>query len=284
VLGLLFGVPAKALDKQGSAHGGRLASDDTGIDITGSTLLGFAAYNPDYAARPDNSGRVLVRFAQHFDVDLIGQRLFVPIDINVFTDRSRPGIKRLLPSEMDLISGLAFAFPASDATAIEGGIRAERDMPIDRTGFVQQYVDLRLRLLYSLDNAWKELSPALASGNISGCFTLGWFVVNPSYAARPDNSGRALFRYGYYGEISTLKRHLALGLSTTLFTDKRSTWVVPTELDITPELIARANAFEFHLSYERDMPLDRSTLVQSLVLAHLQWNFTLYDSDATSNR
>jgi hypothetical protein len=268
---------AWALDKQGSAHGGQLAGEDSGFGVSGSSLVGVALYNPTYAARPDNTGRVLMRFAQHFDIDLIGERLDIPIDLNLFTDRQQSGANRFRPSEFDVITGLASTWPVSNALAFEIGVRGERDMPIDRKGLVQQYVDTRLRLIYSMNHAWPKLSDTLGGGDIAGAWTLGWFSVNPTYAARPDNTGVALFRYGHYFEVSALNRHIGLGCSTTLFTDRRSSWLRPSELDLVPEVITRLGRFEFHVAYERDMPLDRSGLVQSLVLAHLQWNFNLTD-------
>ena len=80
--------------------------------------------------------------------------------------------------------------------------------------------------------------------------------MNPTYAARPDNSGNALLRYAFHVETSFLDNHAAIGLDATMFTDRRTNAVRPSELDFTPELIGRFEPFEFHLAYERDMPLD----------------------------
>ena len=68
--------------------------------MSGSLLGGVAFFNPTYAARPDNTGKALLRLAPHLDVDLIGSRLSIPIDLNVFTDREQPGLKKLVPSEL----------------------------------------------------------------------------------------------------------------------------------------------------------------------------------------
>jgi len=272
-------LPCHALDKQGSAHQGQLAGESSGFELSGSSLVGVALYNPTYAARPDNSGRVLMRFAQHLDIDLIGERLDIPIDVNVFTDRAQGGINRFRPSELDLIAGLASTWPLGRAAAFELGIRGERDMPVDHAGLVQQYLDSRLRLIYSLHHIWPKLSDLLLGGDIAGTFTLGWFSVNPSYAARPDNSGLALFRYGQYLEVITLNRHLGLGCTSTLFTDRHASLFKPSELDVVPEVKVRLGDTEFHLAYERDMPIDRSGLVQSLLLAHVVWSFSLFEKD-----
>ena len=47
--------PARALDKQGSAHGGALGGADSGFGISGALSTGVSIINPSYAARPDNT-------------------------------------------------------------------------------------------------------------------------------------------------------------------------------------------------------------------------------------
>src|SRR3954453_4549511 len=79
---------ASALDKQGSAHGGAVAEgEERQFDVSGSLRLGVSIYNPTYAARPDNTGLALFRYAAHADIDILGRKLSIPIDVNVFTDR-----------------------------------------------------------------------------------------------------------------------------------------------------------------------------------------------------
>ena len=111
---------------------------------------------------------------------------------------------------------------------------------------------------------------------MSGYATLGWFALNPSYAARPDNSGLALFRYVGHAELSVWHDHVSIGLDGTFFTDRRASDVVaPSELDVTYEIIGRSDPFELHLAYERDMPIARSGLVQSFAYALLVYDFDL---------
>ena len=43
----------------------------------------------------------------------------------------------------------------------------------------------------------------------------------------------------------------------------------------TPELILHVAPWEFHVAYERDMPVDRAGLVQSYVYALAVWSFDL---------
>src|SRR3954469_18130960 len=84
-----FAPSAFALDKQGSAHGGQVGGGSREFNISGAAMLGASLYNPTYAARPDNTGLALFRYALHFDIDLLGRLLSIPIDVNVLTDRER---------------------------------------------------------------------------------------------------------------------------------------------------------------------------------------------------
>ena len=155
-------------------------------------------------------------------------------------------------------------------------MRVEHDRPVDRGGFTQSYLDARVRYLYSLAKVWPELGRALIDGDINGFATLGWFAYNPTYAARPDNTGIALLRYVGHVELSIWHDYLSLGVDATMFTDRRSTDPVsPTELDFTYDVIAHVAPWEVHLAYERDMPLDTRSLVQDFVYALLVYDFDL---------
>ncbi len=280
VLGLMVLAPssALALDKQGSAHGGSAdGGDKDEFNVSGAAMLGAALVNSTYAARPDNTGLALFRYAAHVDVDLIGPKLSIPIDFNFFTDRERPGAGFLVPTEFDVISGISSTHAVKDVGAFEFGARVEHDRPVDRGGFSQTYVDARARYLYSLSKFVPSLQRDLNDGDISGAVTLGWFAVNPSYAARPDNSGKALFRYGFHTERSVWHDHLSLGTDFTFFTDRRTNALLPSELDFTYEVIGRSAPFEVHLAYERDMPIDQGGLVQSFVYMLVGYEFDLHD-------
>ena len=268
---------ALALDKQGSAHGGAVG-DDAGhaddFNVSGALVGGASIVNKTYAARPDNSGLALMRYAGHADVDLIGRKLSLPLDVNLFTDRTRHGALVFAPTELDLIGGVTTTQSLAKGTDLELGARAEHDRPIDTGHLTQTYADVRARALYSLGKIWPSLAHDLVDGDISGYGTLGWFAFNPSYAARPDNSGRALFRYVAHSELSVWKDHLSLGLDGTFFTDRRaSNPIRPSELDLTYEVIMRRDPFELHVAYERDMPIDQSGLIQSFVYALVVFNF-----------
>jgi len=171
------------------------------------------------------------------------------------------------PTEFDSIVGLTSTFDAGPG-ALEIGTRLEWDRQVGKNltedegtcghGGVcsQSYIDARARYLYSLAATFPRLGKALQNGDVSGWLTFGWFAHNPSYAARPDNSGIALFRYVIHTEVSFFDDLLSIGFDGTMFTDRHTHAVKPSELDFTPELIFHKNQFEVHLAYEQDLPLD----------------------------
>jgi hypothetical protein len=262
-----------ALDKQGKAHAGDSGdAESTEFNVSGSATLGSSIYNPTYAARPDNTGLALFRYAAHADIDLLGRKLSLPLDINMFTDRERSGLDVLAPTEFDVIAGVTTTWSIGPGT-LEAGSRVEHDRPVDRGSFTQTYVDVRTRYIYSLAEDWAAL--AARKMDLSGWATLGVFAINPTYAARPDNTGHALFRYGLHGEVSAFDDLLSFGLDGVMFTDREENAVRPSELDVTPELIVHLAPFELHVAYERDVPLDRDGLTQTYAYALLVWNFNL---------
>ncbi|MEO7111248.1 MAG: hypothetical protein ABI183_12490 [Polyangiaceae bacterium] len=269
---------AFALDKQGAAHGGAVehGGDPNAFNVTGALTLGTAFVNSSYAARPDNTGLAFMRYAAHADVDVIGRKLSFPLDVNLFTDKTRHGAEILSPSEFDFIGGVTTTNTLVKGGDLELGSRVENDRPVDRTGFMQTYVDTRARLLYSLAAVSPELKRALVDGDISGALTLGWFSINHTYAARPNNSGDALFRYGVHTELSVVHDFFSVGADTTWFTDRRAVDPLgPSELDLTYEVIVHTSPIELHLAYERDMPVDEPGLVQSFLYALLVYDFDL---------
>jgi hypothetical protein len=265
---LLWSGSAYALDKQGSAHHGAVGGDDAkAMNVSGSLALGVAVVNPTYAARPDNTGLALMRYAGHVDIDLIGRQLSIPLDVNLFSDRERSGVgRKVAPSEIDFIGGVTTTNAIATGSDLEIGARVEHDRAIDfaRHPYTQTYADVRGRLLYSLAKIFPSLGRDLVRGDITGWGTLGWFAFNPTYAARPDNTGLALFRYAGHSEMSVWDDHIAIGLDLTFFSDRDAANVMrPTELDLTYEMILRVAHAELHIAYERDMPLDRRGLIQS---------------------
>lgn len=274
---LLFSTSALALDKQGSAHGGAVGGEeDHSFNLSGAVMAGVSLYNPSYAARPDNTGLALMRYGAHFDVDLYGRLLSLPVDVSFFTDSMRKGALVFAPTEFDVIAGVTSTFSAGPGD-LELGARFEHDRPVDEpAGFTQSYVDARARYLLSLARVQPGVRDALHDGDVSGWVTLGGFLFNPTYAARPDNSGLAFLRYVLHGELSTFSDLFSLGVDLTMFTDRQSDFVFrPSELDLTVELIFHKGPLEVHLAWERDMGLDRVTLVQQFIYLLAAFSFDL---------
>ena len=274
---VLWAGRARALDKQGSAHADGTSGAE-GFEVSGAVTFGSALYNRSYAARPDNSGLAMFRYAAHADVDLLGPRLSIPLDVNVFTDRRRGGLGAAAPSELDLIGGLTTTWPVLGGS-VEVGTRLEHDRPVDRPCApgaalcTQSYVDVRARYLFALSRAVPGLARGLRGGDVSGAFTLGAFAWNPTYAARPDNTGKALLRIAPHVELSLLDDLLSFGFDFTMFTDRTRSALRPSELDVTQEVIVHVSPWEVHVAYERDLPIDRPGYAQSFVYALLAWNF-----------
>lgn len=280
----LTGSAALALDKHGSAHGGSTDVKTSGFDVSGAVSMGVSLYNPSYAARPNNTGLALMRYAGRVDVDLIGQRLSIPLDVNLFSDRLRSGGAKLAPSELDIIAGVTSTW-ALGPGALELGTRFEQDRPVgaeppsepapvpNRT--TQSYVDARARYLVSAA-ANPRFQERFPRSDVSGWLTLGWFAYNPSYFARPDNTGRALFRYAIHTELSLFDDLVSFGIDAIFFTDRTaSNPLRPTELDLTPEIIVHRGAFELHVAYEIDIPLDQGSYRPNFLYLLGVWSFDL---------
>lgn len=238
--------------------------------MAGEVFFGLLPYNPTYAARPDNTGRAFLRAGGHLDVDLLGPRLFVPVDLNMFTDRT---YKPARPSEIDAIVGVASAWELPVGRG-ELGARAEVDAPADGNGASQFYGDVRARYLWSLAAVRPAAVAALGGGDVSAALTLGWFAWNHGYFARPDNTGLAALRYAGHVEAGVGPR-AALFVDTTFFTDRRGQPLRPSELDLTVGASAALGPWRVLAAYERDMPVDaRGTgLVQHMAMLQGAWSF-----------
>ncbi len=98
--------------------------------------------------------------------------------------------------------------------------------------------------------------------NLTGYLFAGVFLFNPSYAARPNNTGSALLRYGLHVDADLYHRWLSLSYDLNVFTDgsegSRSA-LAPTEHDHIIGLLSTI-ALEHHLQltfavhYETDQP------------------------------
>jgi hypothetical protein len=269
---LAVGAPAAALEKYGRPLPSLEASSDEegrGAEETllgGYLLTGVFFSNPSFTARPDNTGRVGLRHMLHLEHDLYKQYLTVYTDQNFFSNRDNGWIEL---SEWDgtyAVTGLI--------DHLSWRLQYERDAPLDKSGLKQAYGDalVTARFLSGEDAGWfRRLFPGQELTAYAGA---GWLFHNSNYFARPDNTGRALFRYVAHFDLSLYRDRVVLYGDTNLFTDRqaRST-VSPSELDWILGVAFRWRDFELSLYREQDRPLDRSGFVQEYWAAQLRFAF-----------
>lgn len=104
---------------------------------------GWLFHNQNYFARPDNTGRALLRYVAHADLDLYKNRIVLYGDVNLFTDRD--GGNQAKPTELDWIIGLAVRWRQSELA-----VYYEQDQPLDRVGLTQKYLAVQLRVSFDL--------------------------------------------------------------------------------------------------------------------------------------
>ena len=192
--------------------------------FAGYLLTGAFAKNPSFAARPDNSGLVGLRHMLHLETDLYKQYLTFYTDQNFFSDRTNGWIEL---SEWD--STYAFTGVVDH---FSWRLQYERDAPIDRRGIKQAYADglITAKLQSAQDMAWwRKLLPNQSLTIYGGA---GWLFHNSNYFARPDNTGRALFRYVAHADLDLYKNKVVLYGDVNFFTDRDGgNQAKPTELD-----------------------------------------------------
>ena len=87
--------------------------------------------------------------------------------------------------------------------------------------------------------------------NLSGSIFFGGFTFNPTYASRPNNTGRALLRAGLHLDADLFRRWLTLSYDLNLFTDASEGSVnpfAPTEHDHIVGLLST-------ISFKHDLTL-----------------------------
>jgi hypothetical protein len=88
---------------------------------------------------------------------------------------------------------------------------------------------------------------------------------------RPENTGRALFRYVAHADLDLYQNKVVLYGDLNFFTDReRHNKVAPTELDWIVGLALRWNDMEFSVYREQAQPVDRPGLVQQYVAVQLR--------------
>jgi hypothetical protein len=274
VIGLLaWPSISHALEKYGRPLPSMEQADDTAAREAEETLFGgyflTAAFvdNPTFAARPDNTGLVGLRHMLHLETDLYKQYLTFYTDQNFFSDRDKGWI---ILTEWDMTYALTGLIDRWGWR-----IQYERDAPLDKSGTKQIYADALLTSRFQATEDlswWKSLFP---NQNLTAYAGAGWLFHNSNYFARPDNTGRALFRYVAHADLDLYKNRVVLYGDMNYFTDRENgNKLKPTELDWIIGLALRFREdMELSVYQEHDQPLDKGGLVQRYLAVQLRYSF-----------
>lgn len=128
---------------------------------------------------------------------------------------------------------------------------------------------------------------------LGGYLLTAGFVTNPSFAARPDNTGLAGLRHMAHLETDLYRQFLTFYTDQNFFSDRTNGWIKLSEWDTTYGLTGLIDHLGWRLQYERDAPLDKNGLKQiyadGLVTYHFQadkdtrwWQQMLPDQNLTA--
>jgi hypothetical protein len=273
---LSFSAPqALALEKYGrplpsmNDPNGREAEESL---FAGYLLTSAFASNRTFTARPDNTGLVGMRHMLHLETDLYKQYLTFYTDQNFFSDRTNGWIEL---SEWDGTYALTGVLGH-----VSWRLQYERDISLDRKGLTQEYADglitAKFQAVQDL-SGWRRMFP---NQNLTVYAGGGWLFHNRNYFARPDNTGRALFRYVAHADFDLYKNKVVLYGDVNLLTDRQAdNQMNPTELDWIIGLAVRWRNTELAVYHEQDRPLDRPGLVQQYLAVQLRFSFDISKQD-----
>jgi len=108
--------------------------------------LGWLFSTQNYFARPNNTGRALLRYLLHYEAPVYGEWVWLIGDTNFFTDRREPN--PFAPSELDWIVGIAFRWQRWEVMAFQ-----ETDQSIDRGGLTQKYFAIQVKWSWETQRA-----------------------------------------------------------------------------------------------------------------------------------
>lgn len=268
---------ALALEKYGrplpSMEDGNESSREAEETLFGGYFLtSVFASNPTFAARPDNTGLVGLRYMLHLETDLYKQYLTFYTDQNFFSDRTNGWIEL---SEWDgtyALTGVVSHFSYR--------LQYERDASIDRRGITQAYADVLATMKFQAVQdlpGWRRMLP---NQNFTAYAGAGWLFHNNNYFARPDNTGRALIRYVAHADLDLYKNKIVLFGDVNFFTDEEDdNKAKPTELDWIVGLALRWRNTELAVYHEQDQPLDRGGLIQRYLAVQFRFAFDISKQD-----
>jgi hypothetical protein len=234
--------------------------------LRGYLLTSAFVDNPTFRARPNNTGLVALRHMIHLETDLYKDYLQFYTDQNFFSDREEGWIKL---TEWDATFALTGAY-----NQWGWRLQYERDAPLDQSGLKQIYADAIVTYAVSPATTYSWWNARFPDQNLSAYLGGGWLFHNESYFARPDNTGRALFRYVAHADLDLYKNMVVLFADTNWFTDREdSNKLKPTELDWIVGLALRWREAELSVLHEEDVPLDRGGLIQRYTAIQLRYAF-----------
>ena len=120
------------------------------------------------------------------------------------------------------------------------------------------------RPLPSMKNAG-ESSLDADSPLFSGYFLTAAFPYNPSYFARPNNTGLVGMRYMLHLETDLFKQYLTFYTDQNFFSDRTNGWIELSEWDGTYAFTGVVDHFGWRIQYERDAGIDQRTITQDYV-------------------
>ena len=244
--------------------------------VRGYLLSGAFMSNPSFAARPDNSGLVGLRHMIHLETDLYKEYLQFYTDQNFFSDRQAGWVSL---SEWDSV----YAFTGTIQN-FGWRLQYERDAPLDQSGIIQAYADTLVTYRPADARSLGWWRSAFPDQNLTVYAGGGWLFQNQNYFARPDNTGRALFRYVAHADLDLYRNRVVLFVDGNFFTDRNASNVLrPSEFDLVMGLAVRYHEMEIALIHERDLPLDRGGLVQRYVALQLRYEFEWTKSSSPTN-
>ena len=113
--------------------------------------------------------------------------------------------------------------------------------------------------------------------NLTGYVFGGTMLYNPSYAARPDNTGLALGRLGGHLDLDVWHKYLTIAYDGNVFTDRLAgNEATPSEIDHIVGLLTRHGDLELGVHLETDRPADRPGDSQSYVDASARYYFDAF--------
>jgi len=115
------------------------------------------------------------------------------------------------------------------------------------------------RPLPALDNA---TSRGAEESLFAGYFLTSVFATNPTFAARPDNTGLVGLRHMLHLETDLYKQYLTFYTDQNFFSDRTNGWIELSEWDGTYALTGVLGHLNWRLQYERDIPIDRKGITQ----------------------